>query len=510
MNPGYWRPLALLTVLDRRHPLVFLGVLLGGALVLRAPGIATRPLWFDEIWQYKVSDVSSLTEIHSQVLKFDRHPPLCSWLIWLVGQIMGTGEMALRLPSLVLGVASVGLAWAVGRVWAGRSAGIMLALLTLAAPAFVFYSREGRAYAGGLFAVWLFLLALGWFMRRPAWGTTALLTLAACLCLAWQYITAVVVAAGMAVAVYSLWSRGLLGLHNLVRWGLAGLTVAVLLTFLALVYTLPQARLRGTGVQDFGERSFPIGDPAAGAAFLTEHVPEMWEYFLQAAPLGPRWTLVGILLAVPALAAAFWAARRRWTQRALLLVGLGGPVLAILLAGLGLHPFGGTRHCLALAPGLFLIVAAGNARLERRLPWAADASMAGLLGLMVYGQVVVLPGKHYHDYPDLSARMERQVEPADMIHVAGGGAEFVLKHYRDASPLLERASWFNDREGGPESRMAEFTRTIDEQLAGGHRIWVIEFPLEKQGVEPAFAGKAQVVATISCRGIQATLWEADR
>ncbi len=66
--------------------------------------------------------------------------------------MLGTGEIALRLPSALAGIATVPVAWAIGRELAGPARGDRCcAALVAVNPLFVWYSQEARAY--GLFVL---------------------------------------------------------------------------------------------------------------------------------------------------------------------------------------------------------------------------------------------------------------------------------------------------------------------------------------------------------------------
>ena len=74
-------------------------------------------------------------------------PPLWYLLAWADARVLGTGEVALRLPSALAGIATVPVAWAIGREL-GRPprAAIARAALVAVNPLFVWYSQEARAY----------------------------------------------------------------------------------------------------------------------------------------------------------------------------------------------------------------------------------------------------------------------------------------------------------------------------------------------------------------------------
>jgi len=79
-------------------------------------------------------------------------PPLWYVVVWGVSRVLGTGELALRLPSALAGIATVPVAWGIGwelagRGVSGRRAAILTAALVAVNPLFVWYSQEARAYA---------------------------------------------------------------------------------------------------------------------------------------------------------------------------------------------------------------------------------------------------------------------------------------------------------------------------------------------------------------------------
>ena len=75
------------------------------------------------------------------------HPPLHHTLLWITVRVFGTSELAVRLPSLIAGVALVpAMAWS-GRVIYDRRTGWVAAALACVAPFCVWYSQEARMYA---------------------------------------------------------------------------------------------------------------------------------------------------------------------------------------------------------------------------------------------------------------------------------------------------------------------------------------------------------------------------
>ncbi len=101
----------------------------------------------------------SLAATLRAVVHTENSPPLWYVLIWGSSRLFGTGEVALRLPSALAGIATVPVAWGIGRELAGRRAAIAAAALVATCnPLFVWYSQEARAYALFVLAVALAML----------------------------------------------------------------------------------------------------------------------------------------------------------------------------------------------------------------------------------------------------------------------------------------------------------------------------------------------------------------
>ena len=76
----------------------------------------------------------------------DIQPPLYYALVAGWTRLAGTGEWALRFPSVAFGLVMVALAYALGRRLFGRAAGWVAALLGALHPLWVYYAQEARMY----------------------------------------------------------------------------------------------------------------------------------------------------------------------------------------------------------------------------------------------------------------------------------------------------------------------------------------------------------------------------
>ena len=140
------------------------------AAALRLSTLDLQSFWYDEAFTPVHVLHPSLWATLRSVVHTENTPPLWYILEWADSRVLGTGELALRLPSALAGVATVLVAWAIGRELAGRRAAILCATFVAVNPLFIWYSQEARAY--GLFvlsaavAMLCFLRAL----REPTRG----------------------------------------------------------------------------------------------------------------------------------------------------------------------------------------------------------------------------------------------------------------------------------------------------------------------------------------------------
>jgi hypothetical protein len=167
-----WWPLAALTVL---------------AAALRLSTLDLQSFWYDEAFTPVHVLHPSLWATLRGVVHTENSPPLWYLVAWADSRVLGTGEVALRLPSALAGIATVPLAWAIGRELAGRRAALLCAALVAVDPLFVWYSQEARAY--GLFVL-MAALAMLCFLRaerEPTGGRMAAFALSGALALLTHY-----------------------------------------------------------------------------------------------------------------------------------------------------------------------------------------------------------------------------------------------------------------------------------------------------------------------------------
>jgi len=152
------------------------------AAALRLPTLGSQSLWLDETLTGRLAS-GPLGELFERAASEEANPALFYLLEWAWTRVAGTGEVALRLPSALFGIALVPVAHAIGRRLGSARAALAFAALVAVHPLLVYYSQEARGYAAvalGCAVSFLFFLdALEGRGARPAlwWAVASALAL---------------------------------------------------------------------------------------------------------------------------------------------------------------------------------------------------------------------------------------------------------------------------------------------------------------------------------------------
>lgn len=138
-----------------------MGLILLGGLALRLVRIGEN-LWYDEAF---TAGIASLPfDRLGAAVAGDVHPPLWYGIEWLFVHLLGTSEIALRLPSLLFGLGTVLIIYRLALVLQlGERTALVAAAIVAVLPAQLYYSVEARAYT---FLSYLALYALAALLGR--------------------------------------------------------------------------------------------------------------------------------------------------------------------------------------------------------------------------------------------------------------------------------------------------------------------------------------------------------
>ncbi len=172
------------------------------AFLLRLPHIH-ETLFLDEHYAYMETHVGGFGEvIHRVRTGGENSPPLYFVLAW-ASMKLGDPTVTIRLPSLLLGTATVPMLYLLGVRTVGRRAGLIAAALLTFSPFAIFYSSEARPYATMVFLVTCSTLALLVALEKDGVRWWALYALIACGVLYAHYFGAFALIAQGAWAVWT-------------------------------------------------------------------------------------------------------------------------------------------------------------------------------------------------------------------------------------------------------------------------------------------------------------------
>ena len=378
------------------------------ALAVRLAGIGMRPLWLDEAYSSWFS-ARSWHDLWLVVPTYETHPPFYYSLLKLWRLAVGGSALALRLPSVLLGVATVPTVMlAAHDLERLRPSGRPLLLMGMAGflaacgPTLVEHGQEARPYAPMAFAYAVAMLGLlrlfndlrgGGPGTRRSWTMFAIgaeLTL-------WSHALGVIYAACLAVALLPAWLQGA-SQSRLTRGIIAAAAVALLY--------VPCLWLIAGRTGDWG------------SGWLTWN-PEMLLTLLSV--YGVPVEVLTIVSAVAALILFLLAKRaivtalreRGWNaDRAVLLLWWGPPLSVALVSALFIPVFL-PRTLTATLVACYLAVAAALARTEsgkERIALTA-ALVAGLIPATM--AMALRPATEAWDQVD--AYLQQNVRPGDVV-----------------------------------------------------------------------------------------------
>jgi hypothetical protein len=284
------------------------------AAVLRFATIDQQSYWLDEAFT-----VGLLREDFPHMLKYmtetEATPPLYYVLAWPWAHVFGTGEIALRSFSAVIGTATVPLMYAAGKELVSRRAGLIAAALTTTSPLMIWYSQEARAYA----LLVLFGAASLWFFARvlnnPTRGNYVLFGVCSGLAILSHYLAGLLFVAEAVVLYWDPARR-----HATRRLVAAYALLCAALVPLVLIED-PQVRTQYRAISLVSRGKEVASEFAFGRASY-EHPFFFW----------PSLALVGLLAA-----GVVWVLTTEERSRALLAFGLS---LGVLVPALALHFLG--------------------------------------------------------------------------------------------------------------------------------------------------------------------------
>jgi len=223
--------------------------------------LLVRGIWVDEAISIHQAHMS-LAGMLQNLRATDNHPPLYFLILWGTVRLIGSGELAVHIPTIIAGTLLIPAIYITGRELFDRRTGVVAALLTTIAPLLIWYAQEARPYAFFM----LFATLAVWAQMRVIrdgriryWVTYGALTIAL---LYTHYFSLIPIAIQQIAFAAVIWNRSRRGEpvnEMITRYWVSWIAIAV-----AVAPLVPYVHQQFTNDVTTGQGM--AGAPSAGAA----------------------------------------------------------------------------------------------------------------------------------------------------------------------------------------------------------------------------------------------------
>jgi mannosyltransferase len=379
------------------------------ALSLRLINLGGRPLWLDEAFTAWFSD-RSFHYLWTVVPAFEAHPPFYYSVLKLWRAMVGEGHAAMRMFSVLLGTLTVpvvmAIAWEQERQSAtGRPllrAGLA-GFLAACSPMLMVIGQEARPYPFLTLAYAVAILAVLRLARQfsaggpgtwTSWALLGVSTLLTC----WAHALGLVYSVCLALALLPVWLTGPVTRARIVRGLVTGAAVA-------LAY-LPCLIILSSRTHDWGT-NWLAWEPSMLLQLLV-----LYTVPVEVMTVGTAVAALAMVLLIKRAIASTWSSGGWNSERLMLLLWLGPPLLAALISAAFVPIFLARTLTGTLVPA-YLMIAGAMARAddprERRIITAA-------ICITLLPAAAAVPLRPVDERWDLvSAYLSRNVHAADQV-----------------------------------------------------------------------------------------------
>jgi 4-amino-4-deoxy-L-arabinose transferase-like glycosyltransferase len=413
------------------------GVALGLRLLL------VRSIWVDEAISIHQAHMSLAGMLHD-LRATDNHPPLYFLILWGTVRVLGSGQLAVHVPTIVAGTLLVPAVYLAGTELFGRRTGALAAVLTSMAPLLIWYAQEARPYAFFMLfatlAVWaqMRIFADG---RNRYWMAYGALTIAL---LYTHYFSIIPIAIQQIAFAVVIWKRaasrdGRLGAavrpvaplitRYWITWVIIAIAIAPLVPYVHQQFSNDVLTGQGmAGAPSAGAVS--AGAPQTGHpnlyALLANFVWAIWGYHANSTmlALGALWPLL-MLLALALLGRGRSASV--WLVVALSVL----PALALMAIGFKDRTLFEVRYFSGAVPMLMLLCArAVLGASGRRLPVTALAvALTASLIAGAFDQQWARDNPRQYNFRAALQDVRRRAQPGDTLLYAPNYLADVIDYY---------------------------------------------------------------------------------
>jgi Dolichyl-phosphate-mannose-protein mannosyltransferase len=418
-----------------RRDVAVVAALTAGGLAVRL--LASRGIWLDEATSIHQAQMTLGDLLHS-LRTTDVHPPLHHVVLWATVRVFGTGELAVRLPSLLAATALIPVLYLAGRDLYDRRAGLAAAALASLAPFTVWYAQDARMYA--LFM--LFALFSVWMQARILRGGGAGAWLgyagAAAALVYTQYFGILLVAVQQLAFVMALYQRRrdraalrALGLPWLGASLLLALLTAPLVPFAFDQYTANENAGRGFQQPTQAGRSVEdAGAPPGAYAAITNAAWAVLGYHS-----GATMTAIAALWPLALLLALALLGRGRSWPTMLVATCAAAPAVALFALGQAKPFVFEVRYFVGTVPLALLLIARALTSWARRpaVIAGACASAAAVMALGLADQQLNGSNPRIYDFRGAVNAIEDRARPGDVLVFTPDYLNHVIAYYEDGA-----------------------------------------------------------------------------
>ena len=177
---------------SKRMDYILIGIIILVAAVLRLWKLGQVPFMHDEFSALLRTRFDNFHDFIQQGVMPDSHPIGVQLFLWGWVKLFGWSAFWVKLPFVLMGIASIYLIYLIGRQWFNRKVGLFSAAFFAVSQFTIFYSQLARPYSAGLFFV--LLMAYYWYMivfekKKPKLGIYIGFALSAWACSVIQYFS---------------------------------------------------------------------------------------------------------------------------------------------------------------------------------------------------------------------------------------------------------------------------------------------------------------------------------
>ena len=152
---------------SKRMDYILLAVIMVVAAVLRLWKLGQVPFMHDEFSALLRTRFGNFHDFIQLGVMPDSHPIGVQLFLWGWVKLFGWSEFWVKLPFVLMGIASIYLIYLIGRQWFNRKVGLFSAAFFAVSQFTIFYSQLARPYSAGLF----FVLLMAMFWYKVVFGT---------------------------------------------------------------------------------------------------------------------------------------------------------------------------------------------------------------------------------------------------------------------------------------------------------------------------------------------------